>query len=137
LEHAGPTGPLTLRQMPRGFVGSPDAGVWSSAKASGVTNFLPASAQNWLEYLAEEYDQTFVSSASARGQLYRAYAALDQVLIGHAIRTPSDEIDISTLTAVQRSTAAEALRDVAEHARSLMRNLVTLDAGNESVFTNH
>src|SRR5215831_134397 len=36
VERAGPTGPLILRRMPGGFIGSPDAGVWPSAKASGV-----------------------------------------------------------------------------------------------------
>lgn len=46
LERAGPTGPLTLRGISHGFIGSPDAGVWPSAKASGVANLLPASAQN-------------------------------------------------------------------------------------------
>ena len=29
LEHAGATGPLTLRRIPHGFIGSPDAGVWA------------------------------------------------------------------------------------------------------------
>jgi hypothetical protein len=135
LERAGPTGPLTLRRMPRGFIGSPDAGVWPSAKASGVANLLPPSAQNWLEYLAEEYNQTFDSSYSASGQLALAYAALDQAIIGHAIETPSGELDISTLSAAQRSTAVESLRAIAEHARSLMRHLVIYDAGNEYILS--
>jgi hypothetical protein len=135
LERAGPTNPLTLRRMPRGFIGSPDAGVWPSAKASGVTNLLPASAQNWLEYLAEEYSQTFDSSAGASGQLKLAYAALDQVIIGHATETPAGEIDVSTLTAAQRSTAVECLRAIAEHARSVLRQLLVLDAGNEYILS--
>jgi len=78
LERAGPTGPLTLLHMPKGVIGSPDAGVWPSAKAGGVTNFLPASAQNWLEYLAAVYNETFDSSDSASAQLYVAYAALER-----------------------------------------------------------
>src|SRR5215469_461851 len=105
LERAGTTGPLTLQRIPHGFIGSPDAGVWPSARASGVANLLPASAQNWFEYLAEVYNDTFVSPVSASGQLYLAYAALDQAIIGHAIETKADEIDVSTLTAVQRATA--------------------------------
>lgn len=135
LERVGPTGPLRLRHLSSGFVGSPDAGVWPSAKASGVTSLLPASAQNWLEYLAEEYNQTFVSSASASGQLYLAYAALDQAIIGHAIETPSGEIDVSTLTAAQRSTAIERLRAIAEQARSVMLRLVIFDAANEYILS--
>jgi hypothetical protein len=72
LERAGATGPLILRRMPKGIIGSLDAGVWLSAKASGVTNLLPPSAQNWLEYLADEYHETFGSSASSSGKLYMA-----------------------------------------------------------------
>jgi len=135
LERAGSTGPLTLRRMPPGFIGSPDAGVWPSAKASGVTNLLPASAQNWLEYLAEEYNETFVSSASASGQLSLAYAALDQTIIGHATETPSGEIDVSTLTVAQRSMAVERLRAIAEHARDVIRHLLIYDAGNEFILS--
>src|SRR5215472_11257301 len=96
LERAGPSGPLTIRRVPHGFIGSPDAGVWPSAKASGVATLLAASAQNWFQYLAEEYDETFVSPASASGQLYLAYAALDQAIIGHATETKPGEIDVST-----------------------------------------
>lgn len=134
-ERAGPSGPLTLHHMPRGFIGSPDAGVWPSARASGVTNLLPASAQNWFEYLAEEYNQTFVSSASASGQLHLAYAALDQAIIGHAIQTQSGEIDVSTLTTAQRSTAVGCLRAIAEQARTLMLRLVIYDAANEYILS--
>jgi hypothetical protein len=133
LERVGPTGPLTLRHLPRGVVASPDAGVWPSAKASGVTNLLPASAQNWLEYLGEQYNWTFVSSASANGQLNLAYAALDQAIIGHAIAVPSGEIDVSTLSAAQRSIAIERLRAIAEQARGVMLHLVIFDAANEYI----
>jgi hypothetical protein len=135
LERAGPTGPLTLRRISRGFIGSPDAGVWPSAKASGLTNLLPASAQNWFEYLAEEYNETFVSPASASGQLYLAYAGLDQAIIGHAVETQRGEIDVSTLTAVQRATAVECLRVIAERARTVMLRLVIYDAANEYILS--
>lgn len=135
LERVGPTGRLTLSHLPHGFIGAPDAGVWPSAKASGVTSLLPASAQNWLEYLAEEYNEAFVSSASASGQLYLAYAALDKAIIGHAIETPSGEIDVSTLTAAQRSTAIECLRGIAEQARGVLLRLVIIDAANEYILS--
>ncbi|HEY6924159.1 MAG TPA: hypothetical protein VI653_11875 [Steroidobacteraceae bacterium] len=135
LERVGPTGRLTLSHLPHGFIGAPDAGVWPSAKASGVTSLLPASAQNWLEYLAEEYNDAFVSSASASGQLYLAYAALDKAIIGHAIETASGDIDVSTLTAAQRSTAIECLRAIAEQARSVMLRLVIIDAANEYILS--
>jgi len=130
-----PTGPLILRPTPRGLIGSPDAGVWPSAKASGVTNLLPASAQNWLEYLAEEYQETFDSSASASGQLYLAYAGLDQAIIGHAVETPSGDVDVSTLAAAQRLMVVECLRAIAERSRTVMLRLVIYDAANEFIFT--
>ena len=135
LEGAGPTGPLTLRHMPHGSMGSPDAGIWPSAKASGVSNLLPASAQNWIEYLAEVEVQTFNTSTSEIGQLYQAYAALDQTLIGRAKVNASGEIDVSTLTPAQRLTAVECLRAIAEHARGVMRQLLIYDAGNEYILS--
>jgi hypothetical protein len=133
LERAGPSGPVTLRRLPGGFIGALDAGVWPSAKASGTTNLLPSSAQNWLEYLHQEYDETFTSSASAGGQLYLAYGALDQIIIGHAKATPSRDVDLSTLTPAQRSEAVERLRFIAEQARRLVRQLVICDAGNDYI----
>ncbi len=135
LERAGATGPLILRPMPKGVIGSLDAGVWLSAKASGVTNLLPPSAQNWLEYLADEYHEIFGSSASSIAKLYMAYAALDQVIIGHAIENSSGEIDISALNAAQRLNAVECLRTIAEHAREVVRTLVIYDAGNEFILS--
>jgi hypothetical protein len=133
IKHAGPAGALAIRRMPRGFIGAPDAGVWPSAKASGVTSLLPASAQNWLEYLSEENSQTFTSSTGANGQLSVAYAALDQVIIGRAAATPSGDLDLSALTADQRSQAIECLRAIAEHARIVLRQLLIYDAGNDFI----
>ncbi|HEY1769684.1 MAG TPA: hypothetical protein VGG02_05460 [Chthoniobacterales bacterium] len=135
LERAGATSPPTLRLVPHAFIGSPDAGVWPSAKASGVANLLPASAQNWFEYLFEEYNDTFASSASASGQLYLAYAALDQAIIGRARETKPGEIDVSTLTAGQRAAAVDCLRAIAERARTVMLRLVICDAANEYILS--
>lgn len=135
LERAGATGPLILRPLPKGFIGSLDAGVWLSAKASGVTNLLPPSGQNWLEYLADEYQEIFVSSASSSGRLYLAYAALDQVIIGHAIENSTGEIEISALSAAQRLNAVESLRTIAERAREVVRKLAIYDASNEFILS--
>lgn len=103
----------------------------ATAKASGVPNLLPASAQNWVEYLAEEYNEAFASSASATGQLYLAYAVLDQAIIGHAIH------DVSTLTTAQRSAAVECLRTIAERARAVMQRLVIYAAASECILSTH
>jgi hypothetical protein len=134
-ERAGPAGPLTLRRMPPAFIGSLDAGAWPSAKASGVTNLLPASAQNWLEYLDGQNSEIFVSSASATGRFELGYGALDQALIGHVTRTSSGDIDVSTLTAAQRSMVTERLYAVAELARGVMRRLVIYEAANEFILS--
>ena len=133
VEHAGSTGPLTLPHMPAGTIYATDAGVWLSAKAGGVTGLLPSGAQNWFEYLEDTYRQTFVSNDSALAQLNLAYAALNQAIVGYATETPSGELDLSTLTPEQRSTAVVCLRAIAERARGLMRGLVTYNVGNEYI----
>jgi len=133
LEHAGPTGPLSLRHMPPGIIYSLNAGVWLSAKAGGLTSLLPAGAQNWLEDMDNVYNQTFVSNAGAKGQLNLAYNALDQAIVGHATETHSGDLDLSTLTAAQRSTVVACLRSIAEQARGVMRSLVSYDADNEYI----
>jgi hypothetical protein len=135
VQRVGPTDTLIVHPMPPGFIGSPDAGVWPSAKASGVTNLLPSSEQNWLEYLSEEYTQLFVSAGSSSGQLYQAYAALDQALIGYATRTASGDFDLSSLPAAQRLTVTERLRGIAEAARGVMRRLVIYEAANEYILS--
>jgi hypothetical protein len=56
---------------------------------------------------------------------------LDQAIIGHALKMPSGEIDVSTLSAAQRVSALESLRSIAERARSVMLRLVIFDAANE------
>ncbi len=135
LERAGPSGPLILHRLPPATIGSPDAGVWPSARASGVSNLLPASAQNWLEYQAEEYNETFVSSSSASGQLSQAYAALDQALMGRATMITSGDIDLSGLTAAQRSLVVERLRAIAESAHGVMRQLLAYQTSNEFILS--
>lgn len=135
LERAGPSGPLTLRHMPPGGIGSLDAGVWPSAKASGLTNLLPPSGQNWLEYLADVDSRTFDAPASATSQLNDAYADLDQVMIGRTAESGSDEIDLSGLSAPQRSMAVDRLRAIAEKARAVIRQLIIYDAGNDFILS--
>jgi type II secretory pathway pseudopilin PulG len=135
LERAPPTGPLTLHRMPSAGIGSPDAGVWPSAKASGVSNLLPPSAQNWLEYQAEVSNETFVSQSGAVERLSSAYAGLDQALFGHATADASGDIDVSRLTAAQRLMVVERLRAIAEAARVVMRRLLIYDSAIEFIFS--
>jgi hypothetical protein len=132
MDRAGPAGPLVLHSIPTANIGSPDAGVWPSARASGVANLLPSSAQNWLEYLSEVSNETFVSSASANGKLATSYAALDQALMGHARATPAGDVMID---AAQRAAVADRLRAVAEAAREVLRKLLIYDAGNDFILS--
>ncbi len=90
-----------------------------------MSNLLPASAQNLgLNIEAEEYNETFVSSSSANGELSSAYAALDQALMGRATMITSGDIDLSGLTAAQRSLVVEHIRAIAESAHVVMRQLL-------------
>ena len=134
-ERAGSGGPLSLKSMPNASVESPDAGVWPSARASGVSNLLPSSAQNWLEYLAQISNDTFSSSASASGRLSLAYAALDQALIGHSISTPSGDLDLSTLDPGRRAIVVERLRVIGEDANEVVRSLLIYDAANDFILS--
>ncbi len=133
VEKAGPSGSLTIRRMPAGHIFAPDAGVWLSAKASGLTSLLPASAQNWFEDLDNLELETFVSSASGVAHLHAAYAALDQAIVGHASETSSGDLDLSTLTAPQRAIVIGDFRSIAEQAREVMRRLVSYTVDNEYI----
>jgi hypothetical protein len=59
--------------MPAGLIYAPDAGVWLSAKSSGVSSLLTAGAQNWYEDLDIREHEAFVSTASAVSQLNAGY----------------------------------------------------------------
>jgi hypothetical protein len=133
VEHAGPTGPLTIRRMPTENLYAPDAGVWLAAKASGTASLLSPSEQNWLEDLDNLERAIFGSNASSIVQLNAAYAALDQALVGHVTDTASGELDLSTLTAAQRTAVIGCLRSIAEQARSIMRGLVSYNIDNEFI----
>jgi hypothetical protein len=133
VEHAGPTGPLTLRRMPANRLYAPDTGVWPAAKASGVASLLSASEQNWFEDLSSLERDIFESNTSSKGQLNVAYAALNQAIVGHATETPSGQLDLSTLTPAQRSTVVACLRSIAEQARIVMRGLVSYNINNEFI----
>jgi hypothetical protein len=133
VEHAGPTGPLTLRRMPAARLYAPDAGVWLAAKSSGRASLLSASEQNWFEDLANLEREIYESNTSSTGQLNLAYAALNQAVVGHATETPSGELDLSTLTATQRSTVVACLRSIAEQARRVMLGLVSYNINNEYI----
>jgi hypothetical protein len=135
LEHAGPTGALTLRRMPVAELYAPDTGVWLAAKANGQAGLLSAAEQNWLEDLDVLESQIYVSNASAVGQLKTAYAALDLAIVGHATETPSGDLDLSTLNPAQRSTVIERLRSIVEQTRRVMSDMVSYSDENEYILT--
>jgi type II secretory pathway pseudopilin PulG len=135
LEHAGPTGSLTLSRMPAAELYAPDTGVWLTAKANGQAGLLSPGERNWLEDLDVLESQIYVSNASAVGQLKNAYAALDLAIAGHATETPSGDLDLSTLNPTQRSTVIERLRSIVEQTRRVMSDLVSYNVENEYILT--
>ena len=135
LEHAGPTGSLTLRRMPAAELYAPSTGVWLAAKANGHAGLLSAGEQNWFEDLDVLESQIYVSNSSAVGQLKNAYAALDLAIAGHATEAPSGDLDLSTLNPTQRSTVIERLRSIAEQTRRVMSDLVSYNVENEYILS--
>jgi hypothetical protein len=135
LEHAGPTGALTMRRMPAAELYAPDTGVWLAAKANGQAVLLSPSEQNWLEDLDVLESQIYVSNASAVGQLKNAYGALDLAIADHATETPSGDLDLSSLNPAQRSIVIERLRSIAEQARRVMSDLVSYNVENEYILS--
>ena len=133
VERADTTGVITIRRMPAGLIYAPDAGVWLSAKASGVTSLLSAGAQNWYEDMDDRERATFGSSDSATDQLNAAYSALDQALAEHAVETSSGELDLSMLTAAQRETVIECFHSVVSQLRSVMRHFIAYSNDNEYI----
>ena len=121
--------------MPAGALYSPDAGVWLAAKTNGQSSLLPTGEQNWFEDLARVEEQRFGSNAGAKAQLYAAYSALDQDIVGHVIETPSGELDLSTLDAAQRQAVIEHLLSIAEQSRNVMRKLVSYSSDNEYILS--
>ena len=135
LEHAGSTGPLTLRRMPAAELYAPSTGVWLAAKANGQAGLLSASEQNWFEDLDVLESQIYVSNSSAVGQLKNAYAALDLAIAGHTTDTSSGDLDLSTLNPTQRSTVIERLRSIAEQTRRVMSDMVSYSVENEYILS--
>lgn len=117
--------------MPAGALYSLDVGVWVAAKTNGQSSLLPTGEQNWLEDLARVEELTFGSNAGAKAQLYAAYSALDQDIVGHVTETPSGELNLSTLDAAQRQAVIEHLRSIAEQSRNVMHSLVSYSSDNE------
>jgi hypothetical protein len=133
VERAGATGTLIIRRMPVGLIYAPDAGVWLSARASGVTSLLSAGAQNWYEDMDDRERAIFGSSGSATDQLNAAYSALDQAIAEDAVETSSGDLDLSTLTGAQRATVTECLHSVVSQLRNVMRHLIAYSNDNEYI----
>lgn len=133
VERAGASGALIIRRMPAGFIYAPDAGVWISAKASGLTGLLPAGAQNWYEDMDDREHAIFDSTNGGTTQLNAAFSALDQAIGGHALETSSGGLDLSALTAAQRASVIDRFQSVVSQVRSVMRQLISYSNDNEYV----
>lgn len=132
-ERAGPAGRLTIHRMPAGLIYAPDAGVWISAKASGLTSLLPAGAQNWYEDMDDRERAIFNSTTGGTTLLNAEFSALDQAIGGHAAETSSGDLDLSALTAAQRATVIDRFQGVVSQVRSVMRQLISYNNDNEYI----
>jgi hypothetical protein len=133
VERAGATGILTIRRMPAGWIYAPDAGVWISAKASGLSSLLPAGAQNWYEDMDDRERAIFDSTTGGTTLLNAQLSALDQAIGPHAVETSSGDLDLSALTAAQRATVIDRFQAVASQVRSVMRQLISYGNDNEYI----
>jgi hypothetical protein len=133
VERAGATGRLIVRRMPAGFIYAPDAGVWISAKTSGLTSLLPAGAQNWYEDMDDRERAIFDSTTGGTTLLNAEFSALDQAIGTHAAETSSGDLDLSALTAVQRATVIDRFQSVVSQVRSVMRQLISYNNDNDYI----
>lgn len=133
VERAGATGGLTIRRMPAGSFYAPDAGVWISAKATGLTSLLPAGAQNWFEDMDNTEHAIFDSTTGRRTLLNTALSALDQAIGGRAVENLAGDLDLSALTAGQRATVIDSFQSVTSQVRDTMRQLVSYSNDNDYI----
>ncbi len=133
VERAGATGILTIRRMPAGSIYAPDAGVWISAKASGLSSLLPAGAQNWYEDMDDRERAIFDSTTGGTTLLNAQLSSLDQAIGPHAVETSSGDLDLSALTPAQRATVIDRFQAVASQARGVMRQLISYSNDNEYI----
>lgn len=133
VERAGATGVLTIRRMPAGLIYAPDAGVWISAKAGGLSSLLPAGAQNWYEDMDDRERAIFDSTTGGTTLLNAQLSALDKAIGPHVVETSSGDLDLSALTAAQRATVTDRFQAVASQVRSVMLQLISYSNDNEYI----
>lgn len=133
VERTGATGTLTIRRMPAGLIYAPDAGVWISAKASGLSSLLPAGAQNWYEDMDDRERAIFDSTTGGTTLLNAQLSALDQAIGAHVVETSSGDLDLSALTAAQRATLIDRFQAVVSQVCSVIRLLISYSNDNEYI----
>jgi hypothetical protein len=136
VEHAGPSGPLSLRPLTLGPINVPNFGVWIAAKTNGQVSLLSTWQQNWVADLNRSDDQMFVSDYNLFGRVRGALGDLNELLKDHAVPQSSGVLDISSLSAAQRVQVAQCLRAVGETARQLEGTLILYATGNEFLLEN-
>jgi hypothetical protein len=135
IEQGRPGGPSTLHRLEDVQLLIPNAGVWQAAKLNGVAALLPAGEQNWFEELAQIHTAIFFSADGAQNQLRASFAALNQAIAGHATKTATGDLDLSTLSPAQRAGVVTDLRAIAERARDVLQLLLSYHEDSEYIFT--
>jgi len=136
LDHADPSAPLALRTIPIAPIASPNFGVYLAAQANGQISLLSNWQQNWLADGNRTAQQIFVSDTGFLRDLRNQLGDLNQSLVGHAMPSSSGTLDISALSAPQRTRLVEQLLAIAEAARKLESALVNYATTNEFILTN-
>ena len=136
IDHTNLSAPLTLHTVPTASFASPNFGVYLAAQANGQISLLSNWQQNWLADGNRKAQQIFVSDNGFLRGLHNALGDLNQSLIGNALPSASGVLDISALSAAQRTRLVEQLAAINEAARKLENALVTYASYNEFILTN-
>ena len=135
IEKAGPSGPLTLRRLPRMELYVPNTGVWLAAKQNGQAALLTVSEQDWYADMDRVEDRIFVAPTSTVTQYFNALTELEREVLERTIALPSGDLDLSGLTPAQRLKIDDQLRTLILSLRDVESDLLVYRTSTEFMLT--
>jgi hypothetical protein len=135
IEKAGPSGPLTLRRLPRMELYSPNTGVWLAARQNGQAALLTVSEQNFYADMDRVEDGIFVASTGSIARYSNALTELESQVLQRTIALPSGDLDLSGLTPAQRLKMDDQLRTLILSLRDLESRLLVYSTYTEYILT--
>jgi hypothetical protein len=133
IEKAGPSGPLTLRRLPRMELYIPNTGVWLAARQNGQAALLTVSEQNWYADGDRVEDGIFVAPTSSIARYSNALTELESQVLQRTIALPSGDLDLSGLTPAQRLKVDDQLRTLILSLRDLESDLLVYSTYTEYI----